>query len=44
MEEATSFIAKASFLKRLEVWILHECHVLHLLSRHWVDYCVKILL
>jgi hypothetical protein len=40
LEEATRLIAKAYFPKRLEVWILHEVHVIHFIARHWVYYCV----
>jgi hypothetical protein len=40
LEESTHLITKACLPKRLEVWVFHECHVLHLFARHWVYYNV----
>jgi hypothetical protein len=41
LEEAAHLIAKAYFLKWLEVWVFHESHLLHFLARNWVYYCVS---
>jgi hypothetical protein len=40
LEDVARLITKAPFPKRFEVWVFHECHVLHLFARHWVYYCL----
>jgi hypothetical protein len=39
-EDSIHLITKASFQNRLEVWVFHECHVLHFFARHRVNFCV----
>jgi hypothetical protein len=44
LEQATAFVAKASFPKWLYTGVLHKCHVFHFFSDDGVNDCIGLVL